>query len=338
MTDNQAPSANTKRKNDSQSLSKRAKRRKYKNMSNKEPSGQINYGMSGIFISGIKRKERQAAAEIFDLAHEYIEKFYPELMTTESISDNEDLSIEDQMAKEVETLQSENNKSNSNDKLLQVRDTGIDCLVFLKIDKRVNPADLVEKMMDDLMENKKHRTRHVQRVVPFQTICKADTDKIVESAKPIVESVFHTPEGKTLSFAVQCRIRNNDRVHQQKTIVKVAELLEGYKVDLNNPDYTILIEVFKTYAGISLVKSYKKFRKFNLMELYEKGVLAVPRPSKSSESTTVSGSSSTENTETTEVEAEGVEKSKSTSEGEDEGEDGGKKEEETEETEETRGQ
>lgn len=49
--------------------------------------------------------------------------------------------------------------------------------------------------------------------------------------------------------------------------VRVACLQPPYKVELNNPKKTILVEVMKATAAISVVEDYKMLGKLNLREL-----------------------------------------------------------------------
>lgn len=39
------------------------------------------------------------------------------------------------------------------------------------------------------------------------------------------------------------------------------------KVDLNNPQYTIVVEIIKTVCCLSVVRDYVLFRKYNLQEV-----------------------------------------------------------------------
>ena len=49
--------------------------------------------------------------------------------------------------------------------------------------------------------------------------------------------------------------------------VRVACLQPPYKVELNNPKKTILVEVMKATAAISVIEDYKLLGKLNLREL-----------------------------------------------------------------------
>jgi len=42
---------------------------------------------------------------------------------------------------------------------------------------------------------------------------------------------------------------------------------EGHTVDLDNPRIFILVEVFKSICGISIVEDYYRLQKFNVMEI-----------------------------------------------------------------------
>ena len=50
-----------------------------------------------------------------------------------------------------------------------------------------------------------------------------------------------------------------------------AEAPKEWKVDLKNPNYTVVVEIVKTLFGMSIVEDCpQQFGKFNLIELQEK--------------------------------------------------------------------
>lgn len=56
-------------------------------------------------------------------------------------------------------------------------------------------------------------------------------------------------------------------LHVSFTVGVVGRLNPKNKVDLTNPEYTVIVEVIKSVSCVSVVKDYMLFRKFNLQEV-----------------------------------------------------------------------
>ena len=51
-----------------------------------------------------------------------------------------------------------------------------------------------------------------------------------------------------------------------------------YRVDLNRPDVTILVEVVHHSIGVCVVPNFLKYQKFNMLRLQEEGYRTLPPP------------------------------------------------------------
>lgn len=68
------------------------------------------------------------------------------------------------------------------------------------------------------------------------------------------------------------RIRNHSTLTRQNLIEAVADSVpKQLKVDLENPEVFILMEVFKSTCGVSVVRDYYKLKKFNVLEIASEG-------------------------------------------------------------------
>ncbi|KAA0051241.1 THUMP domain-containing protein 1-like protein [Cucumis melo var. makuwa] len=69
-------------------------------------------------------------------------------------------------------------------------------------------------------------------------------------------------------FAVLYEARANTGIDRATIINTVAKAVpEPHKVDLNNPEKTIVVEIVKTICLIGVVEKYKEFSKYNLRQL-----------------------------------------------------------------------
>jgi tRNA acetyltransferase TAN1 len=74
-----------------------------------------------------------------------------------------------------------------------------------------------------------------------------------------------------LTYKIELRVRNHTTIPRLTLIQNVAQCVpEGHTVDLENPRIFILVEVFKSICGVSVVEDYYKLQKFNVMEIANK--------------------------------------------------------------------
>ena len=67
------------------------------------------------------------------------------------------------------------------------------------------------------------------------------------------------------------KIRNNSKMDRMEIIKGIAAVIgEKHKVNLTNPTLFVVVEIFKTVCGISVVDDYFKYKKYNMEEVFEK--------------------------------------------------------------------
>jgi len=97
---------------------------------------------------------------------------------------------------------------------------------------------------------KNFETQAIQRVVPLERLVPARWEDIEKAVLELGEKIEGT-------FAVRAKVRGNKKLSQRELEVRLGSLLVekyGLKVNLGNPDYTVLVEVLGKKAGISLVR------------------------------------------------------------------------------------
>ncbi|KAK4236941.1 tRNA acetyltransferase TAN1 [Achaetomium macrosporum] len=79
------------------------------------------------------------------------------------------------------------------------------------------------------------------------------------------------PEKKPFTFAIRPTIRNHSNLKRDVVINTIAGLINGdrHKVNLTSPDKVILVDVYQTVCGMSVVDGdWDELKRFNLTELY----------------------------------------------------------------------
>ena len=122
--------------------------------------------------------------------------------------------------------------------------TGIRGLVVAKT--TLKPVEAIEKFRGILQE-KPYEFRYALRILPIQKVFRTSLDEVKRVG---AELAAEMGENETFRVTVEKRFTS---IHSQELIEAVATDVKN-KVDLDNPDKVLLIEVLGGYTGMSLVK------------------------------------------------------------------------------------
>jgi len=122
------------------------------------------------------------------------------------------------------------------------------------------------------MRNVEHcgitRTRHTYRMVPVSGSCVTNLPEIQALCRNIFTSFLSRHPDGQFSYKIELRMRNHATIPRPVLIEHIAQCVpEGHSVNLENPDIFILVEVFKSVCGISVVQDYYQLQKFNVMKI-----------------------------------------------------------------------
>ncbi|XP_052476451.1 uncharacterized protein LOC105799368 isoform X1 [Gossypium raimondii] len=150
-------------------------------------------------------------------------------------------------------------------------DSGCNGVVFVQMRKRdgvPSPKDIVQHMMTSAASTRKHMSRFILRVLPVEVACYSSEEEITRAMKPLIEQYFPVETQNPRKFAVLYEARANSGIDRMKIINSVAKSVPApHKVDLSNPDMTIVVEIVKTICLIGVVEKYKELAKYNLRQL-----------------------------------------------------------------------
>ncbi|KAH7837965.1 hypothetical protein Vadar_020202 [Vaccinium darrowii] len=150
-------------------------------------------------------------------------------------------------------------------------DSGCNGVVFLQMRKRdgdPSPKDIVQHMMTSVASTRKHMSRFLLRVLPVEVTCYASEEEITRAIKPLISQYFPVESQTAIKFAVLYEARANTGIDRMKIINAVAKSVPApHKVDLNNPDKNIVVQIAKTVCLLGVVEKYKELAKYNLRQL-----------------------------------------------------------------------
>ncbi|XP_065500930.1 THUMP domain-containing protein 1 [Caloenas nicobarica] len=240
----------------------------------KRPRGggrQLEAGMRGILIT-CNMNERKCVGEAYSLLGEYGDLLYgPEqfsdheerLSGSEREEDEDD--VEAALKKEVGQI-----RTSTEQKLrrFQSVESGANNVVFIRT-RGIEPENLVHHILKDMHATKKKKTRVILRMLPISGTCKAFMEDMKKYAETFFEPWFKAPNKGT--FQIVYKARNNSHMSREEVIKELAGIVGSLnpenKVDLNNPQYTIVVEIIKNVCCLSVVRDYILFRKYNLQEV-----------------------------------------------------------------------
>ncbi|XP_039054188.1 THUMP domain-containing protein 1 homolog [Hibiscus syriacus] len=150
-------------------------------------------------------------------------------------------------------------------------DSGCNGVIFVQMRKRdgvPSPKDIAQYMMTSAALTRKHMSRFILRVLPIEVACYSSEEEITRAMKPLIEQYFPVETQNPRKFAVLYEARANSGTDRMKIINAVAKAVPApHKVDLSNPDTTIVVEIVKTICLIGVVEKYKELAKYNLRQL-----------------------------------------------------------------------
>ncbi|XP_005064542.1 THUMP domain-containing protein 1 [Mesocricetus auratus] len=240
---------------------------------------QLEPGLQGILIT-CNMNERKCVEEAYSLLNEYGDDMYgPEKFIDkdqqQSGSEGED-DVEAALKKEVGDI-----KASTEMRLrrFQSMESGANNVVFIRT-LGIEPEKLVHHILQDMYKTKKKKTRVILRMLPISGTCKAFLEDMKKYAETFLEPWFKAPNKGT--FQIVYKSRNNSHMNREEVIKELAGIVGSLnsenKVDLTNPEYTVVVEIIKAVCCLSVVKDYVLFRKYNLQEVVKSAKDSQPHP------------------------------------------------------------
>ncbi|XP_006459466.1 hypothetical protein AGABI2DRAFT_218712 [Agaricus bisporus var. bisporus H97] len=220
----------------------------------------------GVWVSCVKGKEKQTVGELYDLFESLADELWPEDISGQeekTASTSEELSLEAQIANEMSSLQ-----KSRREKRFASCQTNTPCVVFLSCKPPVDPVQLVVRHIENVQRTGVTQTRHTHRFVPVSGSSVANLPEIKSLCHDIFNKFFETHKNRSFTYKVELRMRNHSTISRSVLIQHIAQCVPaGHTVSLDNPEIFILVEVFKSVCGISIVQDYYRLQKFNVMEI-----------------------------------------------------------------------
>ncbi|KAJ7126798.1 hypothetical protein C8R44DRAFT_617358 [Mycena epipterygia] len=221
----------------------------------------------GVWVTCVKGKEKQAVGELYELFDSLASDLWPEVADKgEDDSDDNaegDLSIEAQIANEVSAM-----KRPRKEQRFTNCQTNTPCVVFISCKSPVDPVKLVTTHIQNVQRTGVTHTRYSLRFSPVSASCVTNLPEIQALCRTVLEPFFGEEVDQKFKYKIELRIRNHTTIARLALIEAIAKCVpEGHTVDLDEPELFILVEVFKSVCGVSVVRDYYNLQKFNVVEI-----------------------------------------------------------------------
>lgn len=215
------------------------------------------------FLCSCNNRAKDCIKESYNLLNEYADKLYLNEDSQHSDDKIADDDIEDSLEKEIATLKNEK----IHKRRFQVIDSGANNLLFIRT-TLTNPGELVDSIIKDIWNSGTQKTKFLLRLIPIEVTCKANMADIGAAFDHLGEKHF---KETALTFSIAFNHRNNNVILRDDAIKLVADKVfavrPDHKVDLKNPQVTIILEVIKAFAFLSVIPDYFKYKKYNLLSI-----------------------------------------------------------------------
>ncbi|KAI3392241.1 hypothetical protein diail_5961 [Diaporthe ilicicola] len=212
-------------------------------------------------------------------------------------SEAEDEDIESAIQKEVGALKDKGRRE-SDGILTEVR-IKEECLLFMRCKAPIEPVEFSRRICQDAA-NVGHgaaKARYLNRLTPLIVIEKASENGLDEAARKALAGCFKlkaadyekhsnpevtgsqsetghgttVQEAQPVTYAIRPSIRSHSTLKRDNVIKRIADAIDPvHKVNLGAPDKVILVDIYQTVCGLSVVPGdWESLKRYNLTELYK---------------------------------------------------------------------
>ncbi|MFX1391439.1 MAG: THUMP domain-containing protein [Promethearchaeota archaeon] len=118
----------------------------------------------------------------------------------------------------------------------------------------LNPKIVIAKIIE-IVSKDPDFFQYILKIIPIDFICETKINTI----KEIIQKNHYKFIGVNDSFKISLKRRHHTKIERNSFIKKIAEDIDN-KVNLDNPDKIIRIEIFGNITGVSFLKRNEIFK------------------------------------------------------------------------------
>ncbi|CCI40878.1 unnamed protein product [Albugo candida] len=234
-------------------------------------------GSQGVLLTCDRSKEKQTIRDALNLLNEAADRYFGSKESTECTSTASPLSsVQATLDAEVQELRS-NAKKRVTGRFTPL-DTGVKGVILLKcVHTTVSVEALIIRFFEELEESKEIPSRFINRLIPLEKIGHASINEIQQTAKELIQKRGYHKSASPIEYCVEVKRRNCTHIKSMDVInACVSEMDPLHKVNLTKPSVVIMIEIFRTTFGMSVVTTYHQHKRYNVRSIIDPP--DVPKP------------------------------------------------------------
>lgn len=260
-------------------------------------------GHGAVLVTCDKIRERQSVSDALNILNEAADRYYPpqEASKEETLVDGKGDSVQKKLQEEVKALQTQAEKRQTG--RFTALDTGVKGVVLIQFkDNSVSPTALMSKILEEAETTKDFASRFIQKMIPLEKVGYSSVESIKELAAPMIkahldafrEEQRSAGKDEDFEFAAEIKRRNCTNLNSMDVITALVELVgdQKTKVNLTTPRSVLVVEVFRTTCGVSILTNFHRFKKYNVRLVVDPPVISQEK--KEQEGTPKEGTSNKE--------------------------------------------
>lgn len=223
-------------------------------------------------------KEKQGTREALSILSESLEDLGGPRREGEATDDatansNEEVKSTDQETTDISKLLKEEINDLKDKKKMDfiTKDLGLPSVTYLHCNfDSPSPSDLVYHALDNVRRTQQNKSRFCWRFFPVDYTTSSELDAMKALGKQVAEERFTDAQMKemdvkTFSVDVEFRVKP-PQLKRLDAIEAFAEPVAQppWKVDLNSPDVTVMVNIVKGSCGVAVLKEYRALKRYNL--------------------------------------------------------------------------
>ena len=112
----------------------------------------------------------------------------------------------------------------------------------------IDAKQVIQKIQNRIKKNPQY-FQFILKIVPIDFVCETDVKTITN----LIHEQYKAYIKEEDSFKIVLKRRKHEKIERDKAIERIASKIDN-KVDLENPDKTIRIEILGSFTGVSFLK------------------------------------------------------------------------------------
>lgn len=213
-------------------------------------------------------REKQSAREAINILAESLEALQDAAGKDDGgTSANNDQDISSLLANEIADLKDHKKQD------FVIWEMGMPSIVYIECNYKNGPSasDLVFHLLESAIRTGQNKSRFCKRFYPIDYTSTSDLNDIKSMGEAVARDHFpkDISEQDKIKFSIDCERRAHPPDLERIDVINAfafAISQPPYKVDLNNPEKTVIVNVIKGSCGASVVRNYRAMQKYNLVE------------------------------------------------------------------------